>query len=199
MSSIAAIAKRQRVSRALFGATKWGNPFAEERFPWPYPMYDRMRADGEVAYGRAYHQRFVFGYDEVQQVLRSTDCVTAPIDDLMLSSRHCRKRTPSVRTSFSRWLLATDPPDHTRLRSAVARAFTTKQIHADEPMVRKLVDELLGLPADRRDWLQDASREVGGLVRALQRPRRTHDQRPLRRTRRLLPRPHRRASTTSGW
>jgi cytochrome P450 len=30
--------------------------------------------------------------------------------------------------------------------------------------VRKLVDGLLGLPADRRDWLQDACREVGGLV-----------------------------------
>jgi cytochrome P450 len=126
MSSNAAIGKRPRVSRALFGATKWGNPFAEERFAWPYPMYDRMRADGEVAYGCAYRQWFVFGYDEVQQVLRSTDCATAPIADLMLSSRQYRRLTPSVRTNFSRWPLATDRPDHTRLRSAAARAFTPK-------------------------------------------------------------------------
>lgn len=192
MSSIAAIGKRPRVAEALFHFTKWGNPFAEGRFSWPYPMYDRMRADGEVAYGRPYRQWFVFGYDELQQVLRSSDCATAPIADLLLSSRQYRKLTPSVRTNFSRWLLATDPPDHTRLRSAVARAFTPKQINGYEPMVRNLVDELLadlpesgevdivdtftnrlpiqliaellGLPADRRDWLQDASREVGGMV-----------------------------------
>ncbi len=192
MSSIAAIGKRPRVSHALFGFTKWGNPFADERFSWPYPMYDRMRADGEVVYGRAYRQWFVLGYDELQQVLRSPDVATAPIADLMLSTRQYRKLTPSVRTNFSRWLLATDPPDHTRLRSAVARAFTPKQIAAYEPHVRKVVDELLsdlpasgevdiveaftnkvpiqliaeilGLPADRRQWLLEASHEVGGMV-----------------------------------
>ncbi|MFT5978315.1 MAG: hypothetical protein ACI9AO_001161, partial [Ilumatobacter sp.] len=32
ISSIAAIGKRPRVSQALFGFTKWGNPFADERF-----------------------------------------------------------------------------------------------------------------------------------------------------------------------
>lgn len=192
MSSIAAIGKRPRVSHALFRFTKWGNPFAEERYSWPYPMYDRMRASGEVVYGRPYRQWFVFGYDEVQHVLRSSDCATAPIADLLLSTRQYRKLTPSVRTNFSRWLLATDPPDHTRLRSAVARAFTPKQITVYEPLVRTVVDELLsdlpdsgevdivdaftnrlpiqliaellGLPVDRRDWLLEASRIVGGMV-----------------------------------
>ncbi|MGK0275252.1 MAG: cytochrome P450 [Ilumatobacter sp.] len=192
MSSIAAIGKRPRVSQALFGFTKWGNPFAAERFSWPYPMYDRMRADGEVVYSRAYRQWFVMGYDEVQQVLRSDDCATSPIANLLLSTRQYRTLTPSVRTDFSRWLLATDPPDHTRLRSAVARAFTPKQIAGYEPLVRKVADELLselpesgevdivdaftmrlpieliaellGLPAERREWLQEASRVVGSLV-----------------------------------
>jgi cytochrome P450 len=192
MSGIAAIGKRPRVSQALFHFTKWGDPFAAERFSWPYPMYDRMRADGEVVYSRTYRQWFVFGYDELQQVFRSSDGATAPIADLMLSSRQYRKLTPSVRTNFSRWLLATDPPDHTRLRSAVARAFTPKQIAAYEPLVGSVVDELLsdladsgdvdivdafttklpiqliaellGLPGDRREWLHQASREVGDMV-----------------------------------
>ena len=192
MSSIAAIGKRPRVSQALFGLTKWGNPFAPERFSWPYPMYERMRADGEVVYGRPFRQWFVFGYDEVQEVLRSADCATAPIAELMLSTRQYTKLTPEVRTNFSRWLLATDPPDHTRLRSAVARAFTPKQIAGYGPLVRSVVDELLadlpeqgevdivdaftrkvpiqliaeilGLPVERRDWLQDASQVVGSMV-----------------------------------
>lgn len=192
ISGIAAIGKRPRLSQALFGLTQWGNPFAEERFSWPYTMYERMRADGEVVYRRSYRQWFVFGYDEVQQVLRSDDCATSPIANLLLSTRQYRTLTPSVRTDFSRWLLATDPPDHTRLRSAVARAFTPKQIAGYEPLVRKVVDELLlelpesgevdivdaftmplpieliaellGLPVERREWLQEASRVVGSMV-----------------------------------
>ena len=62
---------------ALFRFTVWGNPFADERFPWPYPMYDRMRASGPVAYGRLYRQWFVFGYNEVREVLRSPHTATA--------------------------------------------------------------------------------------------------------------------------
>ncbi|WP_395157190.1 hypothetical protein [Ilumatobacter sp.] len=125
-------------------------------------------------------------------MLRSSECATAPIANLLLSTRQYRTLTPSVRTDFSRWLLATDPPDHTRLRSAVARAFTPKQIAGYEPLVRKVADELLselpdsgevdivdaftmrlpieliaellGLPRERREWLQEASRVVGSMV-----------------------------------
>jgi len=117
---------------------------------------------------------------------------TAPITNLLLSTRQYRTLTPSVRADFSRWLLATDPPDHTRLRSAVARAFTPKQIAGYRPLVGKVVNELLsnlpesgevdivdtftvrlpvqliaellGLPPDRRDRLQEASRVVGSIV-----------------------------------
>ena len=83
MSGVAAVGRHRRVSDALFRFTKWGNPFADERFSWPYPMYDRMRAGGPVAYGRPYRQWFVFGYDEVQEVLRSPHTATAPVGALL--------------------------------------------------------------------------------------------------------------------
>ena len=67
MSSIAAIGDRPWLSNAFFGFTKWGNPFAEERFSSPYPMYERMRAEGPVVYSRLFRQWFVFGYDEVNE------------------------------------------------------------------------------------------------------------------------------------
>ena len=82
-----------RVADALFHFTKWGNLFADERFSWPYPMYDRMRADGPVTYGRPYRQWFVFGYDEVPQVLRSPHTATAPVGELLLSTSAHRKLT----------------------------------------------------------------------------------------------------------
>lgn len=195
MSTIAAIGSRPWLSHALFGRTKWGNPFGEERFTWPYPMYERMRADGEVVYSRTYRQWFVSGYDEVQAVLRSPDTTTAAVADLLLSTRQYRRLSPATRANFSRWLLVNDPPDHTRLRAAVSRAFTPRQIAAYAPLVRDVVDkllaelpesgevdivsaftnrlpirvigELLGLPEDRHEWLLEASHEVAGMVEPL--------------------------------
>jgi cytochrome P450 len=102
MSTIAAIGSRPWLSDAVFRYSKWGSPFAEERFTWPYPMYDRMRADGPVVYGRTYRQWFVLGYDEVQEVLRSSDTAISPIAELLLSTRQYRKLSPSARANFSR-------------------------------------------------------------------------------------------------
>ena len=195
MSTVAAVGSRPRLSRTLFGLTRWGDPFAAERFSYPYPMYGRMRADGPVVYGRPYRQWFVFGHDEVQEVLRSADVATSPVGALLLSTRRYRRLSPSARANFARWLLVVDPPDHTRLRSAVSRAFTPRQIARYEPLVAevtaellaelpasgetdivaaftsrlpiRVICELLGLPPDRRDWLFDASREIGAMFEPL--------------------------------
>ena len=195
MSGVAAVGRHRRVSDALFRFTKWGNPFADERFSWPYPMYDRMRADGPISYGRPYRQWFVFGYDEVQEVLRSPHTATAPVGELLLSTSRYRELTPAARSNFSRWLLVNDPPNHTRLRAAVSRAFTPRQIERYEPLVQQVVGQLidgldtsremdvvaeftvklpieaiaaiLGLPPDRRAWLLSASREIGGMLEPL--------------------------------
>lgn len=45
--------------------------------------------------------------------------------------------------SITRTLIFRDPPDHTRLRTLVARAFTPKRMEALEPMIEKLVDATL--------------------------------------------------------
>ncbi len=195
MSIVAAIGSRPRLAEAAFRFTRWGNPFAAERFSLPYAMYERMRADGPVSYGRPYRQWFVLGYDEVQEVLRSPNTATSSVGELLLSTRRYRKLSTSARNSFASWLLITDAPAHTRLRSAVGRAFTPKQIARYEPLVHHAVTELLedlptsgqvdivarftnrlpiqvicallGLPPERREWLLDASREIGGMLEPL--------------------------------
>jgi cytochrome P450 len=197
-SSIAAIGDRPWLANALFRFTKWGNPFTQERFTYPYAMYDRMRANGPIVFGRAYQQWFIFGYDELQELLRSPDTATSPVRELLLSTRQYRKLSPGARENFTKWLLANDAPDHTRLRSAVSRAFTPKQIALYEPLVEhvvadllsklpssstefdivslftdrlpiQVIAEVLGLPVERRDWLHSASREIGLMLEALTR------------------------------
>jgi cytochrome P450 len=44
---------------------------------------------------------------------------------------------------FSRHMLNIDPPDHTRLRRLVSRAFTPPRVAALEPAVRRIADDLL--------------------------------------------------------
>ncbi|MEM7094067.1 MAG: cytochrome P450 [Actinomycetota bacterium] len=195
MSAVAAIGRRPWLSNAVFRFTRWGNPFAEERFSYPYPMYERCRADGPVVFGRPYQQWFVWGYDEIREVFRSPDTTIAAVGDLLLDLPQYRKLSDSTRDSFGKWMLVNDPPEHTRLRSAVSRAFTPKQIAHYEPLVRnvtaeliaelptagefdivekftnelpiQIIAELLGLPTDHRGWLRDASREVAGMIEPL--------------------------------
>lgn len=57
----------------------------------------------------------------------------------------------------SRLLLFTDPPDHTRLRGLVAKAFTPRRIQALAPRVTEMVEESLDrlAPARRMELLTD--------------------------------------------
>src|SRR4029453_17961978 len=47
-------------------------------------------------------------------------------------------------------MLRLDPPDHTRLRNLVSKAFTPRAVAAMRPVVEKYVDELLGALEGRR-------------------------------------------------
>lgn len=188
------IAKRPKVSKAVFGRTKWGDPFAPDRFSYPYGIYETMRADGPVVFSKLYQQWFVFGYDEVHEVFRSPQATTSSLVDLLLTlSPYNKLSAPSV-ANVSGWLLVTDPPEHSRLRGAVSRAFTPRRIASYEPRIQIVVAELLasiehlnevdivseftarlpiyviaellGLPRERWEWLRSASAEIGGILEA---------------------------------
>jgi cytochrome P450 len=53
--------------------------------------------------------------------------------------------------AFARHMLSVDPPDHTRLRSMAARAFTRSRLVTLEPGIRRTADDLLTALADRGD------------------------------------------------
>ncbi|MEO1063308.1 MAG: cytochrome P450 [Actinomycetota bacterium] len=192
---VQAIGARPRVSRVVFRFARWGDPFAPERFSWPYPIYDTMTADGPVVYSRAYHQWFVSGHDEVLAVLRSPNASTEALGRRLLGLSPYTKLNETAIENFRRWLLVTDPPVHTRLRTAVSRAFTPKRIAELEPQVLSIADRLLddvadrrsvdvveaytaalpinaiaailGLPGDRWAWLRTSSTQIGQMLEAM--------------------------------
>ena len=48
-----------------------------------------------------------------------------------------------VYRSMSHWMLQLDPPDHGRLRSLVARAFTARRVEDMRPRIQQIVDEII--------------------------------------------------------
>ncbi|MEQ8841203.1 MAG: cytochrome P450 [Acidimicrobiales bacterium] len=146
---VRSIVRRPRLTEALFGRTRWGNSFALEHRPWPYPSYEPMRADGEVAWNPWFQQWFVTGYDEAREVLSSPAVEVATQREVMLAVKPHSAMSRNSKELFRHFLLFVDPPDHTRLRSLVSRAFTPKQMERIEPEVERLAAQLLDDLADQ--------------------------------------------------
>jgi cytochrome P450 len=119
------------------------NPFAEGFVENPYPAYAELRETAPV-----HHHPLGFWilaeHEDVAALLRSPNSV----DDKKAAPGPLREMaeaaygdTPPVTTARS--MLDLDPPDHTRLRRLVSKAFTPRSVEALEPRVVELVDEAL--------------------------------------------------------
>lgn len=157
------VVQRPWLASAFFHFDRWGNPFTDEIARNPYPSYEMVRADGPVCYRALYQQWFVSGYDEVKAILASDDVVVGAQIDVLLDTRPYSKLSPKAAYLFRHFLLVTDPPDHGRLRSLVAKAFTPRRVAALEPRVGAIAAELLAaLP--RPDRLDDNAGPVWEMV-----------------------------------
>ncbi|MFF5301422.1 cytochrome P450 [Streptomyces sp. NPDC013161] len=60
---------------------------------------------------------------------------------------------------IGRYLLTTDPPDHTRLRGLISRSFTMRRVEELRPRVQRITDDLLDamLPSGRADLVEALS------------------------------------------
>ena len=141
------VVKRPKLAEFVLGRDRWGNPFSEAAYADPHTLTEVMRADGPVAYHRLYQQWFVFGYDECREVLTSDATTNTAQVDVLLHVRPYSKLSDRSKQFVATFLNFTDPPQHTRLRSLVSRAFTPARVRDLEPQVGPIVDELLdGLP-----------------------------------------------------
>ena len=150
----------------------------------PWPVYARLRVEDPVHRGPAGDL----------MLLRYADC-QGVLGDSRFSSNPAHEREPSVgsvREAGSNLLLFLDPPDHTRLRRLVGKAFTPRVAESLRPRIESLVEELLdevegesefdvltalayplpvvvicellGVPVDDRDSLKDWSSAASRLL-----------------------------------
>ncbi|SES74911.1 cytochrome P450 [Nonomuraea wenchangensis] len=108
------------------------NPYDPSINDDPYPVYARLRRDAPL-----YHNPEL-GFWALS---RHADVAAALVDSARYSSDHgpmidAGAWTPQARAYLS--FVAMDPPDHTRMRAVVSRAFTPRRIAALEPMIREI-------------------------------------------------------------
>jgi cytochrome P450 len=151
-----------------------GNPFANPAFlANPYPLYAMLRATSPVfrppipgyeGPGAAVLTR----YADVEAVLRdprfSVDRMRAHVFQAF-SDRFPRQLLEGP--DGFRTMLMMDPPDHTRLRHLVNRAFTPRRVEERmRPRIEALVDELLAAVRERgeMDVMRDFAEPLPAIV-----------------------------------
>ncbi len=92
------------------------------------PMHKITMQNGQIGW-------LITRYDDVAQALK---------DDLRITKDRRDQSTipPTVKHLFDH-LLATDPPDHTRLRSIVSKAFSPKIIESLHSQIQQITEELI--------------------------------------------------------
>ena len=113
------------------------NPLSDGMVRDPYPVYAKLRERSPVHHSRLAGGLVLSRYADVDRILR---------DHVRFSSDPDRRKSPRAgykQPLEERSMLFMDPPDHTRLRSLVNKAFTRPAINALEPRIRAIMSGLL--------------------------------------------------------
>jgi cytochrome P450 len=156
----------------------------------PYPHYRRLREYDPI-------WRSPFGYvvstrrADIDAILRDKRFGRDFIGRMEKRYGENALAEPALRL-MSRWMLSQDPPDHTRLRGLVVKAFTARRVADMRPTIQDLVDQtidsveprghldliadfafrlpvivickMLGIPDEDRDLFLVGSRASGRLI-----------------------------------
>ena len=123
--------------------------FCRGRLPDPYPLYDRLRDEDPVHFSEPLKTWVLTGYDDVKEAT-SDDRLSSDRMAFYLNPIAAEKRDKlgSLGAYMSRWMSMKDPPDHTRLRNLVNKAFTPRSIEELEPRIQAITDRLIDDLAD---------------------------------------------------
>ena len=131
------------------------DPLKPEFIRDPYPHYARLRTVDPVhlsAQGSFVASR----HAEVSLVLRDKRFGKNYVE------RTIRRYGPDIMDepvfrSMSHWMLQQDPPDHTRLRGLVVKAFTARRVEDMRPRIQEVVDRTLDriIPDGHMDLIED--------------------------------------------
>ncbi len=116
------------------------DPFSAQTMRDPYPGYRTLLTGPDVPnvwYNRKRGIWIIAGYDDLRKALRDNEALSSA-----QSQSRFRVHLPSMN--------AADPPEHTRLRKFVSRAFTARAMTAWQTNINEVADELVDTVIARR-------------------------------------------------
>lgn len=126
----------------------------------PYPFYDRARAAGDIVFWEDYGLPVATSYRAVNAILKDRRMGREPIDPPPVPDHVAPFYAVEAHS-----MLELEPPRHTRLRSLVLRAFTSRRIKAMAPEIEALCHDLAqGLPDGPFDLLPAYAQRVPVIV-----------------------------------
>jgi cytochrome P450 len=152
----------------------------------PYPLLEKLHDYGDHSFMPEGYVA-VWGYEVSNALMHSPSYGRVPPDPTLravfkhdLTEEQAVELRAADTVQLGKWLQLVDPPEHTRLRSLVSRAFTPRRVGASRPLIERtvarlldqvvpgepidfvsrlayplptqVVGELVGLPIDERGW-----------------------------------------------
>ncbi len=139
-----------------------------ERVADPYPVFAELRRGQPVFYNEHYRAWFIHRHDDLLAALKdprfSSDRIR-PVFEHKLTESQRRERAPTYRI-LGEWMVFRDPPDHTRLRKLVSRAFTPRAISEWRPRIVEVTDSLIAdvAPRGHMDVISDFAYPLPAVV-----------------------------------
>ncbi len=123
------------------------NPFDPATLQCPYPHYAKMRAEEPVLHVPALGMYLVSSHSLVSEILRDTETFSSAFGNtsMPLAGEDRAKLAEVIAEGYPRvpTMLTADPPNHTRYRRLVSKAFTPRAIADLEPVIRRITTRLI--------------------------------------------------------
>lgn len=111
----------------------------------PFPLFHKLRENDPVHWSSELDCWLLTRYADVAATLRHDPRLSVERIAPLIRSlpRSMRKEMEPLRQHFVAWMQHQDPPDHTRLRALVSKAFTPRTVEGTRARNQALVDELI--------------------------------------------------------
>lgn len=116
--------------------------FSPEIIENPYPMYQALRENSPVLELPDANMIVLTRYEDIQKTLR--DRTLGHADDSMMTEEQLKEiRENTAIQGLRQTMLLQNPPDHTRLRSLVVKAFDARRTEAMRERIRAIANALV--------------------------------------------------------
>jgi pimeloyl-[acyl-carrier protein] synthase len=133
----------------------------------PYPVYELLRANDPIYWSAENNYWILTRYADIVSLIQNNHLSSNRI------GAHASRMPAAAKEHFrpffkavSSWMLMIDPPDHTRLRGLVNKAFTPGVVENMRWLVKRLVDDMLASVAEqgRMDVMADLANPLPATV-----------------------------------